>query len=137
MHASPFVIAAMRYCRRRPQVDAVVITVTSGAHHAAILAAAAAGKHVFVEKPLALTAAGSLECAAACAAAGVLLQVGFMRRFDTDVRRVRDLVAAGAVGAPQIVRVRSFDGIKQPTPYYASRSAAPPTAGSVPGAGLG
>jgi myo-inositol 2-dehydrogenase / D-chiro-inositol 1-dehydrogenase len=101
-------------------VDAVVITTTSAAHHAAILAAAAAGKHVFVEKPLALTVEESLECVAACKAAGVILQVGFMRRFDTDIRRVRDLVTQGAVGSPHIVRVRSFDGIKQPTPYYAT-----------------
>ena len=104
----------------RPEVDAVVITTTSGAHHAAVLAAAAARKHVFVEKPLALTVEESLECVAACEAAGVILQVGFMRRFDTDIRRVRDLVKQGAVGNPHIVRVRSFDGIKQPTPYYAT-----------------
>ena len=44
----------------RAEVDAVVITVTSAAHHEAILAAAAAGKHVFVEKPITLTVAESL-----------------------------------------------------------------------------
>ena len=44
----------------RTDVGAVVITVTSAAHHEAILAAAAAGKHVFVEKPITLTVAESL-----------------------------------------------------------------------------
>jgi myo-inositol 2-dehydrogenase/D-chiro-inositol 1-dehydrogenase len=104
----------------RPEIHAVVITTTSAAHYRAVVAAAAARKHVFVEKPLALTVEESLECVAACEAAGVILQVGFMRRFDTDIRRVRDLVRQGAVGKPHIVRVRSFDGIKQPTPYYAT-----------------
>ena len=44
----------------RADVGAVVITVTSAAHHEAILAAAAAGKHVFVEKPITLTVSQSL-----------------------------------------------------------------------------
>ena len=66
------------------QFDAVVITTPTFTHRDFAVAAASAGKHVFVEKPMALTLA---ECDAMIAAAeksGVALQIGFMRRFDPD-----------------------------------------------------
>jgi myo-inositol 2-dehydrogenase/D-chiro-inositol 1-dehydrogenase len=92
-----------------PGVDAVAICTPRGTHAQIIKDAAAAGKHIFCEKPL----AGSLEeideAMAAVARAGVALQVGFNRRFDPSFAHVHDQIVAGAIGAPQIIHLVSRD----------------------------
>jgi myo-inositol 2-dehydrogenase / D-chiro-inositol 1-dehydrogenase len=66
-----------------PDVDAVLVTSWGATHEEYVLAAIAAGKRVFCEKPLAPTAAGALRIVEAEMAAGRrLVQVGFMRRYD-------------------------------------------------------
>jgi inositol 2-dehydrogenase len=67
---------------KREDIDAVVIVTPTSTHAEIIKAAAAAGKHIFSEKPLAQTLALCDEAIAAVSAAGVKLQLGFMRRFD-------------------------------------------------------
>ncbi|NJL26819.1 MAG: Gfo/Idh/MocA family oxidoreductase, partial [Thermoanaerobaculia bacterium] len=67
----------------RPDVDAVCLCTPSGLHAEQTLAAARAGKHVLVEKPMALTLADADAMIAACRSAGVLLGVTFQRRTDT------------------------------------------------------
>ena len=62
--------------------------------------AAAAGKHVFVEKPVAETSAEALRMAAAVDRAGVICHVGFNKRFYYGYRQARRLIAEGALGAP-------------------------------------
>ena len=62
--------------------DAVVITTPTFTHRDFAVAAANAGKHVFVEKPMALSLSECDEMIAAAERAGVALQIGFMRRFD-------------------------------------------------------
>ena len=81
-----------------PRVDAVVLATPHLLHTAQVVAAARAGKHVFCEKPLALTLAGTRTSIAACEAAGVVLGVGQQRRFWPAVAAVRDLVQAGDLG---------------------------------------
>lgn len=92
-----------------PAVAAVAICTPRGTHAQIIKDAAAAGKHIFCEKPL----AGSLEeidgATAAVAQAGVTLQVGFNRRFDPSFLHVHDQIVAGAIGAPQIIHIVSRD----------------------------
>jgi myo-inositol 2-dehydrogenase/D-chiro-inositol 1-dehydrogenase len=92
-----------------PAVAAVAICTPRGTHTQIIKDAASAGKHIFCEKPL----AGSLEeiddAIAAAARAGVLLQVGFNRRFDASFAHVHDQIVAGAIGAPQIIHLISRD----------------------------
>jgi myo-inositol 2-dehydrogenase/D-chiro-inositol 1-dehydrogenase len=79
------------------------------------VAAATAGKAVFCEKPMALTLADADRAIAAAQAAGVALQVGFNRRFDTGFRAAHDLVAAGRLGIPQLLRSLTRDpGIPDP-----------------------
>lgn len=71
-----------------PGVDAVVVTSWGPTHAEYVLAAIAAGKHVFCEKPLATTAADCLRIIEAEQAHGRrLVQVGFMRRYDAGYRR--------------------------------------------------
>jgi predicted dehydrogenase len=72
-------------------VDAVLI-LASGSHRPFLTAAVAAGKHVFVEKPLGFSLAETEELAAAARASGRAVQVGYHKRFDPAYRRARDLV---------------------------------------------
>jgi myo-inositol 2-dehydrogenase / D-chiro-inositol 1-dehydrogenase len=96
-------------------VDAVAIASTARAHTDLIVAAAEAGKAVFCEKPMALTLEDADRAIAAARAAGVPLQVGFNRRFDPGFRAARDVVAAGGVGTPQLLRSITRDpGLANP-----------------------
>lgn len=81
-----------------PAVEAVFITTPNDAHLAQTVAAARAGKHVLVEKPMALTVADCEAMIAACAGAGVALGVGFQQRHAPVHREIRRLVAGGALG---------------------------------------
>lgn len=84
--------------------EAVVITTPTFTHRDFAVAAAEAGKHVFVEKPMALTLAECDAMIAAAEAAGVALQIGFMRRFDPDFRAAAERIAGGEIGRPMLIK---------------------------------
>jgi 1,5-anhydro-D-fructose reductase (1,5-anhydro-D-mannitol-forming) len=86
-------------------IDAVYISTTNEWHKPQTLAAAAAGKHVLCEKPLAMHLADAHEMVAACRAAGVVLGTNHHLRNSATHRKLRELVEAGAVGQVQSVRV--------------------------------
>ena len=85
-------------------IEAVVIAASSEAHVELIVAATAAGKAVFCEKPMGLTVADIDQAIEAARAAGVALQVGFNRRFSADFAAARQLVVDGRIGTPQLMR---------------------------------
>jgi UDP-N-acetylglucosamine 3-dehydrogenase len=87
-----------------PGLDAVILTVPTPFHHALTLQSAAAGKHVFCEKPIALTLADAREMTAACARAGVRFMVGHVVRFFPEYARIGALLAQGAIGQVGVVR---------------------------------
>ncbi len=89
----------------RDDIDAVDICTPNNSHHEIALAAAAAGKHIYCEKPLAMNAKEAASMAAAVRAAGVKAQVTFNFRFFPAVMRARQLVNAGFLG-----RIFSFRG---------------------------
>lgn len=82
----------------REELDGVVITAPHALHAEMTLAAAAAGVHVLVEKPMATTVADCTAMIRACDAAGVVLAVGHMVRFGDHARQARQLLAAGELG---------------------------------------
>lgn len=82
----------------RPDVDVVIITTPSGAHLEPAVAAARAGKHVVVEKPLEVTTARCDAVIAACDAAGVQLCTIFPSRFGDANRELKKAVEAGRFG---------------------------------------
>ena len=82
----------------RPDVDAICVCTPSGTHAEQALAAAAAGKHVLVEKPMALSLADADAMIAACHAAGVRLGVVLQRRTDPLFAAVRRAIDAGELG---------------------------------------
>jgi myo-inositol 2-dehydrogenase/D-chiro-inositol 1-dehydrogenase len=92
-----------------PAVDAVVIAAPARSHADLVVAAAAAGKHVFCEKPMAVTLADADRAIDAARAAGVVLQVGFNRRFAADWRAARELLDAGRLGTPRMLRSLTRD----------------------------
>jgi predicted dehydrogenase len=81
-----------------PAIDAVILTTPHSLHAEHVIAAARAGKHVFVEKPFTLTAESGRIAAAACEAAGVVLAVGHNRRFSAASRALKDMLEAGELG---------------------------------------
>jgi myo-inositol 2-dehydrogenase/D-chiro-inositol 1-dehydrogenase len=92
-----------------PAVEAVVIAAPARSHANLVVAAAAAGKHVFCEKPMAVTLPDADRAIDAARAAGVVLQVGFNRRFAADWRAVRALLDAGTLGTPRLLRSLTCD----------------------------
>jgi myo-inositol 2-dehydrogenase/D-chiro-inositol 1-dehydrogenase len=97
-----------------------VIAASSTSHTSLILAAIAAGKAVFCEKPMAETLEEADRSIAAAKAAGLPLQVGFYRRFARAFREAHDVIAVGGIGTPQLLRSLTRD------PGLANPGALPP-----------
>lgn len=86
-------------------VEAVVICSWGPAHEEQLLACIGAGKPAFCEKPLVTSEAAALRVMEAEVACGRrLVQVGFMRRFDADYRRLKAVIDGGTLGAPLLYR---------------------------------
>jgi myo-inositol 2-dehydrogenase/D-chiro-inositol 1-dehydrogenase len=98
-------------------IEAVVIASSTDTHAQFIAEAAAAGKQIFCEKPIALDLQKIDRALEAVSRAGVKLQVGFNRRFDPSFKRARDVVAEGKIGTPHIVRITSRDPAPPPIEY--------------------
>jgi predicted dehydrogenase len=81
-------------------VDAVILCTPHAQHREQVLQAAAARKHVFCEKPLALTRRDAVECVGACRSAGLVLGIGHERRFEPPILELRRLVESGELGTP-------------------------------------
>jgi myo-inositol 2-dehydrogenase/D-chiro-inositol 1-dehydrogenase len=100
-----------------PEVQAVVICSSTDTHASLIEEAAAAGKHIFCEKPIALDLTQIDGALAEVAAARVKLQVGFNRRFDSNFRRIWELVREGKIGELHLLRITSRDPAPPPVDY--------------------
>jgi predicted dehydrogenase len=85
-------------------VDAVYVALPNSLHVKWAVRALEAGKHVLCEKPLAATEEGAEEAFAAAVRSGRVLVEGFMYRHNPQTRRLRELVSAGVVGRPRLVR---------------------------------
>jgi predicted dehydrogenase len=81
-----------------PTLDGVINTTPNAAHLETTRAAAAAGKHVFLDKPIAHTIADGQAIIRACQEADVVLAIGYQRRREAHVRWLRQQIAAGAFG---------------------------------------
>jgi predicted dehydrogenase len=87
-----------------PAIDAVYIATPVRLHAQQTIAAAAAGKHVLCEKPMAMDAAECDEMIEACRRAGVALGIAYYRRFYPAVIRVKEILASGEIGTPVFAR---------------------------------
>ncbi len=98
-------------------VDALVVATPTDTHADLIARAARAGKAVFCEKPIDLSAERVRACLAEVEAAGVPLMVGFNRRFDPSFAALKRRLDAGEVGAPELVTILSRDPAPPPLDY--------------------
>ena len=87
-----------------PDVDAVFIATPDALHLADALVAARHGKHILVEKPMAMNADEAQQMVAAANSAGVILGVAHVMRFEESVRWFRERIGSGAIGKPLLAR---------------------------------
>jgi myo-inositol 2-dehydrogenase/D-chiro-inositol 1-dehydrogenase len=99
------------------EIDAILICSATDTHARIIEEAAAARKHIFCEKPIDLDLKRIDQALAAVQKAGVKLQVGFNRRYDSNFRQIHDLVQAGKIGEPHLLRITSRDPAPPPLSY--------------------
>jgi myo-inositol 2-dehydrogenase / D-chiro-inositol 1-dehydrogenase len=101
-------------------LDALVIAASTPAHHALLSLAADADLPAFCEKPVALDLPTLDAVIAETDAAGILVQVGFHRRFDPGYRAAREAVVSGAVGDVLVLRAATHDPAPPPEAYVAA-----------------
>lgn len=102
------------------ELDGVFVCTPTFTHRAVVEAAAAAGKEVFCEKPLALTVEDSQAMIDACARGGVQLMVGFVRRYDNAWGKVREVIQSDAIGRPAVWR-QCNAGSCPASPWYMAK----------------
>lgn len=99
------------------EIAAVLICSSTNTHAKITIEAANAGKHIFCEKPIDFDVKKIKEALDAVDKAGVKFQIGFNRRFDHNFKKVSELVKAGKVGEPHIIKVTSRDPQAPPIEY--------------------
>lgn len=103
--------------------DAVVVSTPTFTHRELTVAAARAGRHVLCEKPMALDEAECEAMIAAAHAGGVVLQIGFMRRFQPEFAEARRRIEAGDIGEPMVLKsLTRGPGLPPPWAWEIERS---------------
>ena len=115
----PFVSEKHSDVINHKDVQAVVICSPTDTHAAYIVEAARAGKHIFCEKPVDLSLDVIRGAISEVEKAGVKLMVGFNRRFDPNFKKLHEMVAAGKIGSPSILKITSRDPSPPPAEYVA------------------
>jgi predicted dehydrogenase len=90
-----------------PDIDAVVLTTPNSVHAEQCIAAARHGKHIFIEKPMALTTADCRLMIAETERAGVVLAIGLNKRRMSAYRKVREIIESGGVGEIMMIEAHS------------------------------
>jgi predicted dehydrogenase len=101
----PETVGDYREVVSRADIDAVTITTPNVSHREIAMAALAAGKHVFCEKPLAMNGAEAEAMAQMGRESGRIHQIAFTFRYTHGVARLRELLREGAIGQPFFVRM--------------------------------
>lgn len=99
------------------RVEAWLIASSTPSHPQLVTAAIGHGLHVLCEKPLALDGADSVRLGELAGAAGVVLQVGFWRRFSPPWAAAKRLLGAGAIGRPLMLRLSQWDADAPPAAF--------------------
>ena len=108
---------------RNPQIDAVVLVTPTSLHAEQTISALEAGKHVFVEKPLALNVEDCEKVGAVAARHPRLVaMVGFVRRFDASYQQAHANIAEGGIGKPFLVRSQTCD-MNDPSGFFVGYAA--------------
>lgn len=100
-----------------PDINAVIIASPTTLHAEQIIEAARGGKHIFCEKPIDLDLERVRVCVAEVEKAGVMLMIGFNRRFDANFAAVKKNINNGEVGDVELVQITSRDPAAPPVDY--------------------
>jgi predicted dehydrogenase len=126
------VFASFEDILQDPSIQALVVATPHSQHASQVIAAAKAGKHVFVEKPLALDVRSAKDAFAACAKADRVLAVGHNRRFMPGARKIRELLPR----CGRILHVEAhYSGdlmMRLPAAHWRLKRAEMPAAGMAP-----
>jgi myo-inositol 2-dehydrogenase/D-chiro-inositol 1-dehydrogenase len=104
---------------QHPDIEAIVICSPTNTHTQYIIEAAEAGKHIFCEKPVDLSLDLIKKAMDAVEKAGVMLMIGFNRRFDPNFLKIKNMVDEGKIGKPHILKITSRDPAPPPAEYSA------------------
>jgi predicted dehydrogenase len=111
-----------------PAIDAVVLATPHSQHARQVIAAAQAGKHVFCEKPFAMTKTDAEAAVAATQRARVTLGLGYNRRFHPEITKLRERIKSGGLGTVlHVEATMTFPNalMLKPTQWRASREETP------------
>ena len=103
---------------KRPDVDLISITTPPDSHPALTIRAARAGKHVCLEKPIALDWKSCLEMQTVVRQSGVKTIVSFVLHWNPSLQNTRNLIDQGAIGKPYYIEVDYWHGMKKWYPQY-------------------
>lgn len=110
-------VASVEVALADKSVDAVAICSSTSTHSDLIMRSAAAGKHIFCEKPVDLSVPRAIACSEAVQAAGVACMIGLQRRFDPTFNNAANRLAAGEIGNPEMLVITSRDPGAPPVEY--------------------
>ena len=110
INGDAFVTTDYRALLDRDDIDAIAVTTPDFCHEEHAVAALEAGKHVYCEKPMAITVEGCDRMRATAERTGRKLMVGFNMRYMRFVRKMKELVDQGAIGEVKAVWIRHFVG---------------------------
>jgi myo-inositol 2-dehydrogenase/D-chiro-inositol 1-dehydrogenase/scyllo-inositol 2-dehydrogenase (NAD+) len=102
------------------EVEAGLVATPAPTHPDLVRRVASTGRHVFVEKPLAVDLAGGRAAVEAVREAGVICQVGFMRRYDPAYADAKRRIEDGEIGTPEVLRLVSRDPAPPPLAFLRS-----------------
>jgi myo-inositol 2-dehydrogenase / D-chiro-inositol 1-dehydrogenase len=109
--------AAVADALAHPGLEACIVVTPTPTHPEVVEAAIEAGVHVLCEKPLALDVAVGDRLGSVAAQRGLLLQVGFWRRFAAPWRAARDCIERGGIGVPLMLRLAQWDADPPPPAF--------------------
>jgi predicted dehydrogenase len=115
---NPFTTLDFRELIARPDVDAIAVTSPDYCHEEHAVAALAAGKHVFCEKPMTITIEGCDRVLNAWRTSGTRLMVGFNMRYMNIFRVMKEIIESGAIGEIKAAWVRHFVGMGSDFYYH-------------------
>lgn len=113
-HGNPRVYNSAAELVGDPGIDAVYIATPPNSHAEYTTLAAAAGKHVYCEKPMAMTVAECQRMIEACAAGGVSLSIAYYRRYFPVVQKMQELLRAGAIGRALRISAKTYSQFSSP-----------------------
>jgi predicted dehydrogenase len=103
-----------------PKVDAVIVASPDATHEPQVIAAARAGNHILCEKPMSTTSASCKPMAEAVSKSGITFAMGYDNRFNAGLRRIKEMMDGGEIGAVRYAHAHLTTAVSDPTNWRAA-----------------